>query len=44
MKNLYFKNIRRDKLANIIYSNICFYILIKENIVKIDYVNSADTW
>jgi diadenosine tetraphosphate (Ap4A) HIT family hydrolase len=29
MKILYFKNIRRDKLNNILYTNIYFYILVE---------------
>jgi hypothetical protein len=40
MKILYFENIDRAKLNNILYANIYFYILLK-NKVKIDYVNSA---
>jgi hypothetical protein len=37
MKILYFENIRRDKLNNILFANIWFYILIKF-MVKVDYV------
>jgi hypothetical protein len=29
MKILYFKDIRRDKLNNILFANIWFYMLIK---------------
>jgi hypothetical protein len=29
MKILYFKNSRRDKLNNILYTNIYFYILVE---------------
>jgi hypothetical protein len=43
MKILYFKNISRNKLNNILFANICVYILIKiyGQRLKVDYVNNA---
>jgi hypothetical protein len=39
MKNLYFENIRRNKLnINILHANICFYIYKK--MIEVGYMNN----
>jgi hypothetical protein len=40
MKSLYFEDICQKKLNNILYANICFYILIKI-MLKVNYVNNT---
>jgi hypothetical protein len=37
---LILKNIHQNKSKNILYANICFYLL-EKNIVKIRYVNNT---
>jgi hypothetical protein len=46
MKILYFENICRDKLNNILYAKILFYILIIKMYSQYEYYTSVeiDTW